>query len=82
MDIIGALREEESKLHQQLTAIQGVIAVLNGGPKTVASPGHTGSPNGTSGKRTMSAAARAKIARSARARWAKFRAEKAKKAKR
>jgi len=41
----------------------------------------TSSPKGTSGKRTMSAAVRAKIARSAKARWAKFRAEKVKKAK-
>jgi hypothetical protein len=81
MDIIGALREEESKLHQQLTAIQGVIAVLNGGPKTVASPGHTGSSNRTISKRTMSPEHRAKISRATKARWAKFRAEKAKKAK-
>ena len=81
MDIIGALQQEEAKLQRQLTAVQGAIAVLNGGPKTVASPGHTGSPSETSGKRTMSAAVRAKIARSARARWAKFRAGKAKKAK-
>ena len=81
MDIIGALQQEETKLQRQLTAVQGAIAVLNGGPKTVASPGQTGSPNGTSGKRTMSAAARAKISRATKARWAKFRAEKAKKPK-
>jgi len=76
--IIEALQQEESKLQRRFTAIQNAIAALNGGPKTVASPGHIGSPNGTSGKRTMSAAARAKIARSAIARWAKIRAEKVK----
>ena len=81
MDIIGALKQEESKLQRQLTAVQSAIAALNGGAKTAVSPGHTSSPNGTSAKRIMSAAVRAKIARSAKARWAKIRAEKAKKAK-
>ena len=80
MEIIEALKQEESKLQKQLTAIQGAIAALNGGTKAVVLPGHKSSRNG-SGKRTMSAAVRAKIARSARARWAKIRAEKAKKAK-
>jgi len=79
MDIIGALRQEESKLRRQLTAVQGAIAALNGG-KTVASRRNV-SPNGTDGKRTMSAAVRAKISRTAKARWAKIKAEKAKKAK-
>ena len=81
MDIIGALQKEESKLQRQLTAVQGAIAALNGDSTAAVSSGHTSGPNGTSGKRTMSAAVRAKIARSARARWAKFRAEKAKKTK-
>jgi hypothetical protein len=81
MDIIGALKEEESRLQQQLTAIQGAIAALNGVAKTVAAPGRNSSPNGTNTKRVMSAAVRAKVARSARARWAKIRGEKAKKEK-
>ncbi len=81
MDIIGALRQEESKLRRQLTAVQGAIAALNGG-KTVASRRNVSSPNGTDGKRTMSAAVRARISRTAKARWAKIKAaEKAKKAK-
>jgi hypothetical protein len=80
MDIIGALRQEESKLQRQLTAVKSAIAALNGSTVAV-SPGHTSSPNGASAKRTMSAAVRAKIARSAKARWAKIRAGKAKKAK-
>ena len=80
MDIIGALRQEESKLRRQLTPVQGAIAALNDG-NTVASGRNVSSPNGTRGKRTMSAAVRARISRTAKARWAKIRAEKAKKAK-
>jgi hypothetical protein len=81
MDIIGALRQEESKLRRQLTAVRGAIAALNGSTRSVASRHHVSSPNGARGKRTMSAAVRARISRSAKARWAKIRAEKAKKAK-
>jgi hypothetical protein len=78
MDIIGALKEEESKLQRQLTAVQGAITALNGGTKTLVLPGHTTSPNGTNGKRTFSAAGRARVVRAAKARWAKIRADKAK----
>jgi hypothetical protein len=81
MNIVEALQKEESKLRRQLTAVKGAIAALNGGGVAVVSPAHTSSPNGASAKRTMSAAVRAKIARSAKARWAKIRADKAKKAK-
>jgi len=81
MNIIEALTQVESKLQRQLTAVKTAITALNGGSTTTVSPGHTSSPNGISGKRTMSAAVKAKIARAAKARWAKIRAEKAKKAK-
>ena len=81
MNIIEALKQEESNLQRQLTAVKGAIAALNGGGTTAVSPGDTSTPKITSGKRTMSAAVRAKIARAAKARWAKIRAEKAKKAK-
>ncbi len=81
MNIVEALHDEEAKLHLQLTAVKSAIAALNGGGAAIVSPGHMSSANGTSGKRTMSAAVRAKIARSARARWAKIRAAKTKKAK-
>ena len=81
MSIVEALHSEESKLERQLAAVKSAIAALNGGGRAVISPSHTSSPNGASAKRTMSAAVRAKIARSARARWAKIRAAKAKKAK-
>jgi hypothetical protein len=81
MDIIGALQKEEAKLHRQLTAVKSAIAALNGGSAAAVSSGHVSSTNGTSGKRTMSAAVRAKIARSAKARWARIKAGKGKKAK-
>jgi hypothetical protein len=79
MDIIGVLKQEEVKLQRQLTAIQGAIAALNGASKTAVSLHHATIPAGTNGKRTVSAAARAKMSRKAKARWAKIRAEKAKK---
>jgi hypothetical protein len=81
MNIAEALHNEESKLERQLAAVKSAIAALNGGSAAVVSSGHVSSTNGTSGKRTMSAAVQTKIARSARARWAKIRAEKAKRAK-
>ncbi len=76
MDILAALRQEEGKLQHQLKGIQIAIAALNGS--------HSASvvtPTGVTRKRTMSAAARARISKATKARWAKFRAEKAKKAK-
>lgn len=81
MDIVQALKHEEQKLQKQLAAVEGAIAALNGGAKTVLSPRHDGSPNGAHVKRTMSAAVRAKLSRKAKERWAKIRAEKSKKPK-
>ena len=80
MDILVALKQEEVKLQRQLKGIQGAILALNGShPAPVSSK--LVSTSGVSRKRTMSAAARAKISKASKARWAKFRAEKAKKAK-
>jgi hypothetical protein len=73
MDILAALKQEEAKLQQQLRGIQGAIAALNGARHA---------PSGAqpvNRKRTMSAAARAKISKATKARWKKVRAEKAKK---
>ena len=75
MDILAALRKEEGKLQHQLKGIQGAIASLNGHSRAVVTP------NGATRKRTMSAAARARISKAMKARWAKFRVKKAKKAK-
>jgi hypothetical protein len=81
MNIVEALKQEESKLQHQLTAVKSAIAALNGGRNTALSADHSSSPNGNPAKRTMSAAVRAKISRTSKARWAKIKAEKAKKAK-
>jgi hypothetical protein len=78
MDIIGALKQEESKLQQQLTAVQGAITALNGVSETAITPDQTKSAKGRGGKRTLSAAGRANIIRATKARWAKIRAEQGK----
>jgi hypothetical protein len=77
MDILAALKQEEAKLQRQLRGIQGAIASMDGSH----SVSRILTVTGVTGKRTMSAAARAKISKATKARWAKFRAEKAKKAK-
>lgn len=76
MDIVEALKQEESKLQRQLIAVQDAIAALNRGARTVVSQRHSNNANSSGSKRTMSAAVRAKIARAAKARWAKIRAAK------
>jgi hypothetical protein len=78
MDIIGALKQEESKLERQLTAVQGAITALNGRANTAVSLGHVSSPRVTKARRTLSAAARARMSRSAKARWAKIKAAQSK----
>jgi hypothetical protein len=80
MDILAVLKQEQAKLQQQLKGIQGAITALNGAhyaPPRAQPVSH----KGVRRKRTMSAAARAKISRLTKERWAKFRAEKAKKGK-
>jgi hypothetical protein len=81
MNIVDALHTEEAKLERQLVAVKTAIAALDGGSTTAVTPGHVSGSIGATGKRTMSAAVRARISRKAKARWAKIRAEKAKKAK-
>jgi hypothetical protein len=81
MDILVALKHEETKLQQQLKGIQGAISALNGSTHRAPSRAPIISRNKINRKRTMSAAARAKISKATKARWAKYRAEKAKKAK-
>jgi hypothetical protein len=73
------LREEQSKLQRQLKGIEGAILALNGAHPI--SSGVAVNHKGADRKRTMSAAARARISKATKARWAKFRAEKSKKAK-
>jgi hypothetical protein len=80
MDILVALKQEAAKLEQQLRGIKGAILALNGS-HPAASRSAVGSHKVVTQKRTMSAAARAKISKATKERWAKFRAEKSKKAK-
>jgi hypothetical protein len=80
MDILIALKQEETRLQRQLRGIQGAILALNGShatsiDATVVAHKQVGR------KRTMSAAARARISKATKARWAKFRAEKNKRGK-
>lgn len=76
MDIVDALRKEKAKLEQRLMAIQGAIIALNGSTKTASVHTRTSSPRSTNGRRTMSAAVRAKISKKAKERWARIKAQK------
>jgi hypothetical protein len=80
MDILVALKQEEGKLQRQLKGIQGAIIALNGShAASINTPTVVHKQIGA--RRTMSAAARARISKATKARWAKFRAEKNRKAK-
>ena len=69
MNILSALKSEASKLQQQLDTLNSTMKILGG-------KNGVGRPNGRKRKRHVSAAARAKMARSQRARWANVRAAK------
>ena len=79
MEIIEALRKEETKLQRQLAGIQGALAALNGSDSAKpAVPARTGVVKSVRVKRTMSAALRARLSQKAKERWAKIRAEQSK----
>jgi hypothetical protein len=93
MDILAALRQEEAKFEnevsaaqQQLDTVRAAMKLLGGMNGSGKAPGSssaktTGSSSvKTTGqnKRVMSAAARARISKATKERWAKFRAAKAK----
>jgi len=61
MDIIAQLKAERDKAAQQVNALNTAIKVLSG----------LNSTGATRGRRTMSAAARARISASQKARWAR-----------
>ena len=79
MDIVAALTQEQAKLQHQLKGIKTAIAALNGSHPTARAQVVPQKP--MTHKRTMSAAAKAKISKATKERWAKYRAEKAKKSK-
>jgi hypothetical protein len=78
MNIVEALHKEAEKLNRQLVAVKGAIEALNGAPKSAAPQIRTSTPSHSNGRRTMSAAVRARISQKAKARWAKIRAEQSK----
>jgi hypothetical protein len=80
MDILVALKQEEARLQSQLKRIKGAITALNGSHAT-STKGPVIGHKQVGRKRTMSAAARARISKATKARWAKFRAEKKRKKK-
>jgi len=80
MDILVALKQEEAKLQRQLKGIQEAIIALNGSHATSTDAPLIPDTQGGR-KRTMSAAARARISKATKARWAKFRTEKKKRGK-
>src|SRR6266496_729368 len=63
MDIIAQLKAERDKAAQQVNALDTAIKALSG----------LNSTGATRGRRTMSAAARARISASQKARWARTR---------
>ena len=73
MSIVAELRKEEAKLNRQITAIRAAIHALDGN-RSGSSQNHSGALHQT-GRRTMSAAVRARISQKAKARWAKIKAE-------
>lgn len=69
--ILKTLNEEKHQLTQQLAKVSAVIAILSG---TQTKSVKNTSIKTTQGKRTMSAAARKRIATAQKLRWAKFHA--------
>ena len=85
MDILAALRQEESKWEKEVSAAQQQLDAVRAAMKLLGSMGSRGKAAGSSSgkatgrkRRVMSAAARAKISKASKERWAKFRAAKAK----
>jgi hypothetical protein len=78
MDIVEALHKEADKLNRQLAAVKGAIEALNGASKSADPQTKFGAPVHSNGRRTMSAAVRARISQKAKARWAKIKAEQSK----
>ena len=66
MEIISLLKAERDQAAQQVNALDTAIKALSG----------LNSTGATRGRRTMSAAARARIAAAQRARWARTRGQK------
>lgn len=70
MDILAALKQEAAKFEKQVDAAKQQLETVRTAIKLF------GGKSGGGKKKGMSAATKAKIAKSARARWAKIRAAK------
>ena len=77
MDILAALRQEEAKCENEVSAAQQQLDTVRAAIKLLGGMNSSGKTTGGK-KRVMSAAARAKMAKAQKERWAKFRAAKAK----
>jgi mRNA-degrading endonuclease RelE of RelBE toxin-antitoxin system len=73
-DTLKALQGERARAHKELTKLDKAIAVLRQLAGTAVTT------NGQPGKRTVSVAARRKMAKAQKLRWAKLRAERKAKA--
>jgi hypothetical protein len=71
---VKALKEERVRVKGELAKLDKAITVLEGLFRTGAT-----TPNGHAGKRTLSAAARRKIAKAQKLRWAKLKQQAGKK---
>ena len=78
MDILVALKQEESKLLKHLSGIRGAIAALTGAHKRGAKSSASSGKSTRRKRRVVSAALRAKLSKMAKERWARIRAEKSK----
>ena len=73
MDILSAIKREEKKLEKQLGKLQHQLSGVRAAAQALGNS--AGKELKRVKKRTLSAAARAKIGKAAKKRWAKFRAE-------
>ena len=73
MDILSAIKREEKRLEKQLGRLQHQLSGVRAAAQALGNS--AGKDLKRAKKRTLSAAARAKIGKAAKKRWARFRAE-------
>ncbi|MGH9739191.1 MAG: hypothetical protein ACRD4X_11485 [Candidatus Acidiferrales bacterium] len=76
MDILAALKREESKFEKQAEEARRQLDTVRAAMKILQGGATRGAKTHRPKKRTMSAEARAKISKASKARWAKIRAAK------
>ena len=73
MDILAAIKREESKLEKQLASVQLKLKGIKAAAEAMGRSTNKKVTKGT--KRVLSAATRAKIGKATRKRWARIKAE-------